>query len=204
MAGLRPGPADDLGEPIVVDEGTLARTETPQPVPLDVAARGSGARPTQQSIADQIVGFARRNLDDRVGDGECFALADRALRRAGAKTARDFGEITPEADYVWGTPVPLADLQPGDIVQFRDYQMDLESQSPTETRTERQTRPHHTAIVESVAAGGPVTVLEQNVPERTGVKRRRLFLASGTTTNGDTTTTVAVQGTLWFYRPQPR
>jgi hypothetical protein len=202
--GLPPGPVNDLGGLLRVDDGTLARSETPSPVPLDVAAKGGSAKPTAATIAERVVTFARRNLGDRVGDGECFALVDQALRRAGAKSASHFGEITPDADYVWGTPVSRTDVQPGDILQFRDFVLDVVVTGPDGTSTERQTRPHHTAIVESIASDGAVTVLEQNVPRRAPVHRARLYVASATTTSGDTTTTVTVSGDVWIYRPEPR
>jgi hypothetical protein len=56
--------------------------------------------------------------------------------------------------------------------------------------------------VESVDANGAITVLEQNVPQRSAVRRTQLFFADSTTTSGDTTTTIHVQGTFTFYRPQ--
>jgi hypothetical protein len=202
--GLPPVPADDLGDPIVVDTGTSPITQSPPPVVIGLDAKTGNAKGSPASIADRIVSFARRNLGARVDDGECFALADRALRGAGAKSARDFGTVTPDADYVWGQSVNLSQLQRGDIIQFRDYQSEVETRTPTEVRTETQSRPHHTAIVESVAGGGAVNVIEQNIPEGTGVTRSRLHFTSGTTGSGDTTTTVAVQGQFWFYRPQAR
>jgi hypothetical protein len=202
--GLQPGPADDLGDPIRVDEGTLARTQAPRPSPIGLAARDGAARATPPTIADRVIGFAKRNLGDRVGDGECFALVDRALRRAGAKTARDYGAVTPDADYVWGAAIARADLQPGDIVQFRDYSSEVVITRPGETSTETQSRPHHTAIVERIASDGGVTVLEQNIPRGGAVRRTQLRFASGTTSAGETTTTVTVSGQLWFYRPEPR
>ena len=69
---------------------------------------------------------------------------------------------------------------------------------------EQYTRPHHTAIVEQVGAGGTVTVLEQNAPDGSPTTRTRLFFTSGTFTSGSSTTTVRVQGTIWYYRPEAR
>ena len=76
--------------------------------------------------------------------------------------------------------------------------------SRTDTTTESQTRPHHTAIVERVGANGSLTVLEQNVPRRSPVLRSQLFFTNSTTRSGGTTTTIRVQGTFWLYRPQAR
>lgn len=42
----------------------------------------------------------------KVGSGECFDLADQALKDAGAKSAGDYGPVTPESDYRWGKPAP--------------------------------------------------------------------------------------------------
>jgi len=192
-----------------LDDGTLARTESPLPGPIGLDAPSGGGSASQPAMSVRIVGYARRQSGSQVGDGQCFALADRALTSAGAKTASDFGTITRDADYVWGTSVALSDLQAGDIIQFRNYSFDREttvehSDGSTDTKTETQGRPHHTAVVEQVGSNGEVTVLEQNSPEKSPVHRSRLFFTSGTFTQGSTTTVIAVHGTFWFYRPQAR
>lgn len=160
-------------------------------------------------MADQIVAFPRHRRGQRYGDGECFAVADRALRRAGAKSAADFGSVVPDFDYVWGTSINLSDLRAGDVVQFRDYRYDrtIDTSNPDgsgATATDFQERPHHTAIVEVVGAHGGVTVLEQNSPPGAPIARHQLFFTSGTFTSGNQTTSITVQGTFWFYRPQAR
>ena len=199
----------DFDGTIQIDDGTLARTESPLPGPIGLdAPSGSGTHSTQ-SIATRIVGYARRQSGTRVGDGQCFALADRALTSAGAKTASDFGTITRDADYVWGTSITAADLQPGDIVQFRDYVFDRETTTEhpdgsSDTRTERQGRPHHTAVVETVGPHGDATVLEQNAPDGSPVRHSHLYFTTTTFTDGGSTTSITVQGTIWFYRPQAR
>ena len=38
--------------------------------------------------------FATQRMGTRHGDGECFTLADDALKKAGAKSAADFGKVT--------------------------------------------------------------------------------------------------------------
>jgi hypothetical protein len=160
-------------------------------------------------MSERIVSYPRRHRGQRVGDGECFTLADRALRTAGARSAADYGQVTPDVDYVWGTSVQLGTVQPGDVIQFRNYRYDreVETRRPDgsiTTETEFQERPHHTAIVEQVGAGGEITVLEQNSPVGTGVTRSRLFFSGSRQTGGGRTTTISVSGTVWFYRPQPR
>ncbi len=205
--GSLPGPAGDPGIPI--DDGTLARAVSPPPGPIGLDAKGGSAKQSHQSMADRIVAFARQRRGQVHGNGECFTLADGALRNAGAKSAAEFGSVTPDADYVWGTAINRADLQPGDVIQLRNYRCDLEMRTEhadgsadIDTRTED--RPHHTAIVESVGGNGVVTVLEQNFPTGTAVTRNRLHLSSVTYSSGATTTTAGVRGTFWFYRPQAR
>ena len=83
--------------------------------------------------------------------------------------------MTPDADYVWGSRVNLADVQSGDIIQFRNYHYDRTIDTATSTDTDFQERPHHTAIVGSMGANGAITVLEQNVPDGSPVQRSQLF-----------------------------
>ena len=193
---------------IDIDDGTLARTDTPVPGPIGLDAP-SGGGTHAQPMSTRIVGFARRQSGSHVGDGQCFALADRALSSAGAKSASDFGTVTRDADYVWGTSIAVSDLQPGDIIQFRDYSFDRETTTEhpdgsSDTRTETQGRPHHTAVVEHVGAHGDATVLEQNAPPGSAVHRSHLYFTSTTFTEDGATTTITVHGTVWFYRPQAR
>jgi len=203
MANL-PGPIDDLGPPIVIDDGTLARTEMPTPGPVGLPAKGGSAKTGAAKLGDQVVSFARNRIGRRVSNGECFSLVDGALGNAGAKSAADFGSVAPDVDYVWGTPVSLSDVQPGDIIQFRDYRYDRTIDTATRTDTDFQERPHHTAIVERVDGQGAITVLEQNAPVGSAVLRTQLFFSNVGTSSGGRTTTVTVQGSFWIYRPQPR
>jgi hypothetical protein len=194
---------------VLIDDGTSPRAEAPAPGAIGLQAKGGSPKPaTPVSIAERVTAFARQRLTQSVGNGQCFTLADRALAAAGAMSAADFGEISPDADYVWGSPVSLADLRPGDLVQFRDYAFTrtvvTDNASGTSTAETGGDRPHHTAIVEQVGAGGAVTVLEQNAPVGSPVSRNTLYFAASTTTSGDTTTTVQVSGTWWFYRAQAR
>ena len=189
-----------------IDDGTTARVTSPPPGAIGLDAKSGGAKQTRASIADLIVGYARRNRSSRVGNGQCFTLVDRALRAADAKSASDFGTISADADYVWGASVTLADLRPGDVIQFRDYtyeRVDVTTDSSGTTTDEHaEDRPHHTAIVESVDGDGAVTVWEQNAPAGSAVRRTQLFFSNTNSTHGNRTTRITVRGTFWFYRPE--
>jgi CHAP domain-containing protein len=203
-----PGSANEFGGAIEIDDGTNARTEAPLPGPIGLDAP-SGGGTSAAGIADRILGFARRQRGNRVGKGECFDLADSALSTAGAKSASDYGTVTRDADYVWGSSVSLTDLQPGDVVQMRDYRFDreVEVNNPDGSGSSDKDfgeRPHHTAIVESVDGNGAVTVLEQNAPKGSAVRRSQLFFTDSDTTAGNRKTKIKVQGTFWFYRPQAK
>ncbi len=89
--------------------------------------------------------------------------------------------MTPNADYVWGSSVSLSELQPGDVIQMRDYRFDREvvvnnPDGSGSTDSDFQERPHHTVIVESVDGNGAVTVLEQNAPTGSAVRRSAIVL----------------------------
>ena len=207
--GHTPGSWNGSGSPLLIDDGTSARTEVTPPGAIGLQATGGGARQAAPpNVADRITAFARRRLTQAEGNGQCFTLVDRALRHAGAKSAADFGEVTPDADYVWGSAASLSDLRSGDVIQFRDYAFTrtvvTENASGTATTETAGDRPHHTAIVEGVGAGGAVTVLEQNAPVGSPVSRHTLYFVAGTTTSGDTTTTVTVSGSWQFYRAEAR
>jgi hypothetical protein len=203
---LPPGPRTGLHDAGAIDDGTLARIGSPSPGA--VGAKGSTSKTAGESLAEAIVSYAVHRLGHPVGDGQCFALADLALRDASARSAADYGPVVPDGDYVWGTEVTLASLRRGDIVQFRDYtcQTVVVTESVEGTRTDERLegRLHHTAIVEEVGADGAVTVLEQNNPAGAPVVRTTLFFRSGQSGSDGRTTTVTVGGTLWFFRPQPQ
>lgn len=102
--------------------------------------------------SSQIVQFASNNLGQRVGDGQCFALVDQALRSIGARSASDFGDITPTANYVWGREVTIDLVQAGDAIQFQNYSFqetittrvtNPDGSSSEETETRSESRPHH-------------------------------------------------------------
>jgi hypothetical protein len=172
--------------------------------------------------AEQTVKFASDKSGQQVGDGECYALADEALKAAGAKSADSYGKITPTADYVWGKAETVSKARGGDIVQFKDYTVTVtvvtkisraDGSSEERIETETLSRPHHTAVVSQTGSNGAVTVLEQNVNGSRAVQANQLEFVSHddppqTTSAGGTTTTVIrkvkVTGTAKFYRPQAK
>jgi hypothetical protein len=206
--GLDPAPTNDLGTGIVIDDGTLIRNEAPTPGPIGMDS-GSDTNKNQAGMAQQIMNFITQKMGTHHGDGQCFTLADDALKKAGAKSAADFGKVTDDADYVWGTAVKLSDVKPGDLIQFRNYSYErkIRTDNPDGSWSEsedKKGRPHHTAIVEQVNGDGSLVVLEQNAPKGDPVARNTLYFKSGTAESGNTKTTIKVQGTVRFYRPQAR
>ncbi|HSS38892.1 MAG TPA: hypothetical protein VLT58_08995 [Polyangia bacterium] len=177
------------------------------------------------SLNQHVVTWARGKLGQKVGAGECWDLADGALRAAGASSSTTTGD---DDDYVWGDSVIPAGALPGDIVQFRDYVATIDTTTDstfadgsgsTDEAEDVFERPHHTGVIESVGPKGFV-VLEQNVdPGGQKVQRHTLPFVSKTTIttvqkpmrtpSGGfrsakvvVTVEVTVTGQLWVYRPQ--
>ncbi len=143
-----------------------------------------------------------------VGSGECFDLADYALKNLNAKTAKDYGKITPFAHYVWGKLINYQQAIPGDIIQFSNYKMTTTITEDGYTPYKSQgtvERGHHTAVVHKVKSNGEMIVLEQNVNKSRKVQKNSLFFGSSTTyKNGKEKIIVKVTGTFKFYRAQPK
>ena len=186
-----------------------APTKKAPPGPIGVGAKSSTApaAPNDANLGAHIVAFAASKSGQRVGDGQCFALADQALRSLGARSAADFGTVTADADYKWGSPVALADVQPGDIVQFRNFKStrrDDAEDAGFKEFTNSRGRPNHTAIVVTVDGNGLLTVIEQNAPENSPVHKTQLGFANASFVKDKVTTTITTSGSVWFYRPQPK
>jgi hypothetical protein len=170
---------------------------------------------SDDTLGKKIIAFAKAHLNKKVGDGECYALADNALLKAGAKSAPAYGEITDDADYVWGDPVDLNDVLPGDILQFQDFDIDTKttttSKLPDGKWEEKEyvaKRGHHTAIVEQNMGNGSVIILEQHVKPLGPVVQRHTIPISGPTVVHTenkisyTDVNVTVSGTIRAYRPK--
>lgn len=165
--------------------------------------------------AQTILNFAQSNEGKKVGSGECFDLADKALQKAGAKSAADYGVVSKDTDYIWGSAVDLASVKPGDIIQLKNYKYvrnevyDNEKESGNRLSEQTRGSPRHTAIVKSVGSDGKITVWEQNVLSdgtSTGgpVQTFDLYFKSSSTGDAKNGVTITVSGTIKFYRPQPR
>jgi hypothetical protein len=121
-----------------------------------------------------VVAFCERNLDKKIGSGECSHLAHEALRVAGAHF---MFETSKRGDYVWGTLVkqvtweggqgvdssPKAKCQPGDVVQLRSAEFSFGKSGA-----------RHTAVIAVVDdSGRPTAIYEQNgSPDKRYVTKR--------------------------------
>jgi hypothetical protein len=139
------------------------------------------------SLNQKVLVWARGQMKKRVGRGECWDLADHALRHAGARSSTTRGS---NDDYVWGEEIPISAALPGDILQFRDHVVMTTTTVKTTWANGSITsppeavpanRPHHTAIVVAVAPG-LLTILEQHVkPGGDHVQQHMLPIRAGTT-----------------------
>jgi len=151
------------------------------------------------TINSQVLQYCAHNLGTSVGRGECYDLADFALRAAGARSAPDFGTITDDADYVWGTETTLMRAQPGDIVQFRNFRVRVDNVDGW--REDTRGAPNHTAIIKEILSNGRVMLYEQNVgtgPSARRVQTHTLHLLAG----GFSGDTVTIHGGFHIYHPQ--
>ena len=98
------------------------------------------------SLNLRVLQFAISQMGKQVGNGECWTLADQALRAAGAQPARG---------YTFGTRIPLNTIGPGDILQFTSVRIDVGNMYFIFGL------PNHTAVVHSVD-GNSVRILHQN------------------------------------------
>lgn len=94
----------------------------------------------------EVLNYAADNIGRKIGRGECWDLADQALRAAGAE---------PPRGYTFGTPVPLEEIQPGDILQFTSARFDEPGYWTI------MGMPNHTAVVHAVG-DTRAFILQQN------------------------------------------
>lgn len=199
-----PGPLAPRAGSTPIDEGTLARADSARPGILYGSGRSKGGSKeagTPLSLGERVVQFAVSQLGQVVPNGECFALVDRALRTAGARSAADYGPVTGDVDYVWGQPVTLDQARPGDILQFRNFSSTVASDTGSEQEETTEERRHHSAILERNRGEGEFAVLEQNAPLHSPVHRTLLCMRGGHWEYPDETINVTVTGQFWIYRP---
>jgi len=153
-----------------------------QAVGVTTDASDEGTRPPRtpqgpiSEIQREVVNFAADNIGKRIGRGECWDLADQALRAAGAE---------PPKGYSFGDRIPLNEIQPGDILQFTSARFD-EPGYWTIMGT-----PNHTAVVHAVG-DTRAFILQQNFDGKRYVTTYDLNLNNQTS------------GQIEAFRPVPR
>ncbi len=132
------------------------------------SGRGGGANPEYDAkLNGKVLTFAKLNVGKQVGDGQCWTLADQALKFAGARRPGSGGL----GIFQFGTAIangknpPTSLMRPGDIVQFEEVKFE-DGNSWFEF-------PKHTAIVQSVQ-GTKVTLLHQNLGNQKTVQSTTL------------------------------
>jgi hypothetical protein len=124
-------------------------------------------------------------MSKQVGNGECWTLADEALKYAGARRPYESGE----GSCVFGRKLGEDELvKPGDIVQM--YSAKFFHKTGPGSWSSAETGEKHTAIVASVD-GDTITVYHQNWNGNRTVSQWS-FRPSDKTA-----------GTVEFYRPKP-
>ncbi|HTO73685.1 MAG TPA: hypothetical protein VMJ30_07695, partial [Gemmatimonadales bacterium] len=144
-------------------------TSVPPPPTLDMGALM--AAKAKELVGQRIISNPRNQNRE-----ECYDMVDEMLQQLGAKSAPEFMKhVGTDDDYVWGTPVDLDKIQPGDILQIRnsvlEYTVSIRYKALEKgqkapdgvTRTTRMERGHHTAVVIALNKDGSFQVSEQHV-----------------------------------------
>jgi len=182
----------------------------------------------------KVVVWARGKLGHKIGRGECWDLGEAALKQAGASTSSDLGPLGADTDYVWGDPIDLAKVEPGDILQIRNHVVTTttvieykfkDGSVVTETQESTAKRRHHTAIVNGMAdSNGRLPTLEQHVKPRGDIVQNMYLYthdvpevvtkSTGRSKHPGTRqleraditkkVTITVTGTIWPYRPKTK
>lgn len=175
---------------------------------LMAATKPTAPKPTTTESGDlgaKVADFCKTHLGQKVGSGQCSALAYQALGDVGAKRR---GKDSPEkGDYTWGklalvVEAPAGDakvtqyengkppdLRAGDIIQLRDAKFVHHNGN----KTSGWGFGHHTAVVSSVDDGGKtIHIYQQNI-------NGKQFVTEATLRLDDLTA-----GWLRFYHPVPK
>jgi hypothetical protein len=128
--------------------------------------------------------------------GECTDLAVEALKTVHAREDGNFGvPVTATSHYVCGNVVyqkslesgfrdvgSYEDVRPGDIIQLDDFRTSSRAHGWADA-------PHHTAVVESIDAGGRLGVIQENWNDQKYAERGVFWLNEMTS------------GVVTIYRP---
>jgi hypothetical protein len=131
-----------------------------------------------------IVEYVSTVIGKKVDRGECWDLANQALKRVDAKWDLKFkyGKLLdPKKDTIY----------PGDIIQFKNVLVEYKTEIEGGTQISRETMGQHTAIVFKVNAPGDFQLAHQNTEfsgRKVGVSR---FVLKN-----------IKRGKIWIYRPE--
>lgn len=120
----------------------------------------------------RMVRYCIEKLGTRVGNGECWTLAERAVTKAGA---------SPPVGYNWGDELCPEQAMPGDVMQFTSCRFEWpltsggHSWRTAGAATETEGCIHHTAVIAEVGTDNNFTVFEQNTSPAT-VHRQKYCL----------------------------
>ena len=144
-----------------------ARPKTPPAASTPVAA--------SEARRAAIVKFCRKNKGRKVGDGQCWSLANEAFKATGARRVK--GQLR-----VWGPEVNLRkeSPRPGDILEC----------DKTRFSDGSYTSGQHTAVIIEVYSRTMVRIAEQNMGGALRVSERNLDLSG------------VRSGRIFVYRPQ--
>ena len=152
-------------KPLWKGTATLARTDL-------------AALPDVPDLNLKVLEFAREHVGQKVGNGECWTLANDALKAAGAKGADG---------YTFGRELRDGEpALPGDIVQFTSVRLEHANGS-----WQTLGHPNHTAVVVQ-AEGDVYQVLHQNMGGVKIVGPAKLNFAAKT------------EGKIQIFRPVPK
>ncbi len=162
--------------------------------------------------AESVVKYARDKKHHKVGNGECWTLAEEALKKAGAQTSRDIHgkDLGKTVDYVWGDLVTLGTAAPGDIIQFLAGFSFVKRTDNADGAWREETwgpvQKHHTAIVDEVIVPGvALRILHQNWSKKKKVVHDECYFKdrSWTGASGEKNK-VTAYGKANIYRPRKR
>lgn len=114
----------------------------------------------QKRYGEKIAAWCEDKLGKCVGNGECWTLADEALKGVGAMPCQSYTHGALLYVLKPGSPSKLERVKRGDVIQFWNARFE----SKDGRRRNSAGRPGHTSVVTGVEEGGEVVkVVEQNV-----------------------------------------